>query len=45
MCTYMSRVGQLGAMGCNDLLQLEEESLPEPAKVPRHGWCRVQLQA
>ena len=43
--TYMSRVCQLGAMGCNDLLQLEEESLPEAAKVPRHGWGGVQLQA
>ena len=29
----------------NDLLHLEEEALAEAAKVPRHGWRRVQLQA
>lgn len=32
-------------MGCNDLLQLEEESLPEAAEIPGHGWGGVQLQA
>ena len=31
---YLSGVCQLGTMCCNDLLQLEEEPLPEPAKVP-----------
>lgn len=41
---YVSWVCQLSAMGCNDLLQLEEESLPEPAKIPGHGWGGVQLQ-
>ncbi len=43
--SYMRRVGQLGAMGGNDLLQLEEQPLPESAKVPGHGGSGVQLQA
>lgn len=30
----LSGVSQLGPMGCNDLLQLEEEPLPEAPKVP-----------
>lgn len=43
--TYMSWVRQLGAMGCNDLLQLEEQSLPEAPKISGHRWGGVQLQA
>lgn len=41
----MCRVGQLGAMGGNDLLQLEKQPLPESTKIPGHGWSGVQLQA
>ena len=43
--SYMCWVGQLGAMGGNDLLQLEEQPLPESTKVPGHGGSGVQLQA
>lgn len=42
---YLGGVGQLGTVRCNDLLQLEEEPLPEATKVPRHGRSGVQLQA
>lgn len=41
----MCRISQFGAMGGNDLLQLEEQPLPESAKVPGHGGSGVQLQA
>ena len=30
-------------MGSNDLLQLEEEALPETAVIARHGGSGVQL--
>jgi hypothetical protein len=43
--SYMCRVGQLGAMGGDDLLQLEKQPLPESSKVPGHGGSGVQLQA
>lgn len=42
--TYLCGVGQLGTMCSDYLLQLEEQALSEPSKVPRHCWRCVQLQ-